>query len=206
MITFGPDAVGASWLVSAYFLVDEAEMNFDRERNGAEVDVTLGGKFQQLATSTEVNQSIAAMGSPRAATPAPAPREPSPRRGGQGPPSASQLDEQVVQLAVQRRRAGQHHRRPGRRPRRPVTSSPASVATSPPAAWSHGVEALLEVRVDPPLGGGAQVQRGRAEPPDVAHPRQHAGQHRGLVRPAGRVVAEAGGDQSAGPGLSPSSR
>jgi LytR cell envelope-related transcriptional attenuator len=64
MITFGPDALGASWLVSAYFLVDEAEMNFDRERTGSEVDVTLGAKFQQLATSTEVNQSIAAKGSP----------------------------------------------------------------------------------------------------------------------------------------------
>ncbi len=64
VVTFGPDALGASWLVSAYFLADEAEMNFDRERTGAEVDVTLGGKFQQLATSTEVNQSIAQKGSP----------------------------------------------------------------------------------------------------------------------------------------------
>jgi LytR cell envelope-related transcriptional attenuator len=64
LITFGPDAVGASWLISAYFLTDEAEMNFDRERTGAEVDVTLGAKFQQLATSTEVNQSIAQKGSP----------------------------------------------------------------------------------------------------------------------------------------------
>ncbi len=65
MITFGPEAVGASWLVSAYFLTDEAEMNFDRERTGAAVDVTLGGLFQQLSTSTEVNQSIAAKGEPR---------------------------------------------------------------------------------------------------------------------------------------------
>ena len=64
VITFGPDAVGASWLVSAYFLADEAEMSFDRERTGAEVDVTLGALFQQLATSTEVNQSIAQKGSP----------------------------------------------------------------------------------------------------------------------------------------------
>jgi hypothetical protein len=64
VIAFGPEALGAAWLVSAYFLADEAAMNFDRERTGAEVDVTLGGKFQQLATSTEVNQSIAQMGSP----------------------------------------------------------------------------------------------------------------------------------------------
>jgi hypothetical protein len=65
LITFGPDALGSSWLVSAYFLADEAEMNFDRERTGAEVDVTLGAKFQQLATSTEVNQSISQMGRPQ---------------------------------------------------------------------------------------------------------------------------------------------
>ena len=64
LITFGPDAVGSSWLVSAYFLADEAKMSFDRERTGAEVDVTLGAKFQQLATSTEVNQSIAQMQRP----------------------------------------------------------------------------------------------------------------------------------------------
>jgi LytR cell envelope-related transcriptional attenuator len=63
-IAYGPEAVGAAWLVSANFLVDEAEMDFDINRKGAEVDVTLGTKFQQLATSTEVNQSIAAIGDP----------------------------------------------------------------------------------------------------------------------------------------------
>jgi LytR cell envelope-related transcriptional attenuator len=65
LITYGPDGIGAAWLVSAYFLVHEADMNFDIERKGPEVDVTLGNKFQQLATSTEVNQSIAAKGSPQ---------------------------------------------------------------------------------------------------------------------------------------------
>ena len=64
VITYGPDAIGAAWLISAYFLVDEAERNFQIDRKGAEVDVTLGNKFQQLATSTEVNQSIAANGTP----------------------------------------------------------------------------------------------------------------------------------------------
>jgi hypothetical protein len=63
-ITYGPDAVGAAWLVSAYFLVNDAEMQFDINRKGAEVDVVIGEKFQQLATSTEVNQSIAAIGNP----------------------------------------------------------------------------------------------------------------------------------------------
>ena len=64
VITFGPETVGAGWLVSAYFLVDEAKMIFDIERQGAEVDVILGTKFRQLATTTEVNQSIAAIGNP----------------------------------------------------------------------------------------------------------------------------------------------
>jgi hypothetical protein len=65
VITYGPDAVGAAWLVSAYFLVDEAKMKWDIKRKGAEVDVVIGEKFQQLATTTEVNQSIAALGNPQ---------------------------------------------------------------------------------------------------------------------------------------------
>ena len=65
-ITFGPEAVGAGWLVSAYFLVNEADMVFDIERAGPEVDVVLGSEFKQLATTTEVNQSIAAIGNPEA--------------------------------------------------------------------------------------------------------------------------------------------
>jgi hypothetical protein len=39
-------------------------MDFDIKRKGAEVDVTLGTQFQQLATTTEVNQSIAEIGNP----------------------------------------------------------------------------------------------------------------------------------------------
>jgi hypothetical protein len=65
VITYGAQGIGAAWLVSAYFLVDEADMHFDRAREGSDVDVLLGNKFQQLATSTEVNQSIAAKGSPQ---------------------------------------------------------------------------------------------------------------------------------------------
>jgi hypothetical protein len=65
VITYGPDAIGAAWLVSAYFLVNEAKMKFDIKRKGAEVDVVIGTRFQQLATTTEVNQSIAALGNPQ---------------------------------------------------------------------------------------------------------------------------------------------
>ena len=66
VITYGPEAVGAGHLVSAYFLVNEAKMIFDITRQGAAVDVVLGTKFRQLATTTEVNQSIAAIGNPEA--------------------------------------------------------------------------------------------------------------------------------------------
>jgi hypothetical protein len=65
VITYGPEAVGAATLVSAYFLVDGAAMNWDIKRKGSAVDVAIGERFQQLATTTEVNQSIAALGSPQ---------------------------------------------------------------------------------------------------------------------------------------------
>jgi hypothetical protein len=61
VIRYGPLAVGAAWYVSAYFLVGAADMQFDIEREGTEVDVIIGTQFRQLATLTEVNQSIAAL-------------------------------------------------------------------------------------------------------------------------------------------------
>jgi len=64
VIAYGPQAIGAAYLVSANFLVDQAVMNFDINRKDAEVDVTIGTQFEQLATTTEVNQSIAAIGNP----------------------------------------------------------------------------------------------------------------------------------------------
>jgi hypothetical protein len=63
-ITFGRDGFANAWLLKAFFLTDEAEMFFDEGREGTDVDVTLGSQFQQLATSTEVNQGIAANGEP----------------------------------------------------------------------------------------------------------------------------------------------
>ncbi len=60
IIRFGPKSVGAAWLVNANFLA-AATMQFDIKRKDDLVDVYLGEKFQQLATRTEVNQSIAAM-------------------------------------------------------------------------------------------------------------------------------------------------
>jgi LytR cell envelope-related transcriptional attenuator len=65
-IVYGPEAVGAGWLVRAYFLPEEYEPRFVRERTGAEVDLILGQEFQQLTTTTEVNQRIADLGPPEA--------------------------------------------------------------------------------------------------------------------------------------------
>lgn len=63
VIRYGPKAVGAGWLLRAYFL-DEAVTDFDIKRKDDVVDVIIGTQFQQLATTTEVNQSIAAIGEP----------------------------------------------------------------------------------------------------------------------------------------------
>jgi hypothetical protein len=65
IIRYGPEAVGAAQLVRANFLLEADEaMQFDIRRKGPEVDVTIGVRFQQLGTTTEVNQSIAALGEP----------------------------------------------------------------------------------------------------------------------------------------------
>jgi hypothetical protein len=66
VIQFGPRAVAAAWLVRAHFLlVDEDPMEFDLKRENDVVDVIVGTRFQKLATTTEVNQSIAALGAPQ---------------------------------------------------------------------------------------------------------------------------------------------
>jgi hypothetical protein len=63
VIRFGPQTVGAAWLVQAYFL-NNARPEFDKARQDDKVEIILGGKFKQLPTTTEVNQSIAALGNP----------------------------------------------------------------------------------------------------------------------------------------------
>jgi hypothetical protein len=62
-IKYGPDAVGKAQLLRAYFL-DQSKMEYDAKRKGATVDIVIGREFRQLATSTEVNQSLAAVGEP----------------------------------------------------------------------------------------------------------------------------------------------
>ena len=62
-LRYGPQAVGAAHLLKAYFLA-RAEPQYDPKRKGAVVDVVIGTEFQQLATTTEVNQSLVELGEP----------------------------------------------------------------------------------------------------------------------------------------------
>lgn len=73
-VRYGPQAVGAAQLIKAYFLA-QAEPIYDAKRKGAVVDVVIGSQYQQLATTTEVNQSLVELGEPEVppgACPAPA--------------------------------------------------------------------------------------------------------------------------------------
>ncbi|MEU6076426.1 LytR C-terminal domain-containing protein [Micromonospora sp. NPDC047074] len=63
VLRYGPKGVGSAHLLRAYFL-DNAEYEYDAKRTDDVVDVVLGGGFQQLATTTEVNQSLGDLGAP----------------------------------------------------------------------------------------------------------------------------------------------
>ncbi len=63
VLRYGPKGVGSAHLLRAYFL-GNAALEYDVERPDDVVDVVLGNGFQQLATTTEVNQSIGDLGAP----------------------------------------------------------------------------------------------------------------------------------------------
>jgi hypothetical protein len=63
VLRYGPKGVGSAHLLRAYFL-DNAELKYDAKRKDDTVDVVLGSRFAQLATTTEVNQSLGDLGSP----------------------------------------------------------------------------------------------------------------------------------------------
>jgi hypothetical protein len=63
VLRYGPKAVGTAWLLRAYFL-GEADPQFDAKRDNDVVDVLIGKKYQQLATETEVKQSLTQLGNP----------------------------------------------------------------------------------------------------------------------------------------------
>jgi hypothetical protein len=63
VVRFGPAAVGSAQLLEAYFL-GQATPEYNAKRKGAVVEIVIGAQFQQLATSTEVNQSLVELGEP----------------------------------------------------------------------------------------------------------------------------------------------
>jgi len=65
VLRYGPKAVGSAHLLRAYFL-NAAVFEYDAKRPDDTVDVVLGDRFQQLATITEVNQSLGDLGAPQA--------------------------------------------------------------------------------------------------------------------------------------------
>ena len=63
VVRYGPKTVGAAQWIRAHFL-GEAEPQFSAERTSDVIDVVIGDKFRQLATRTEVNQSLAQLSGP----------------------------------------------------------------------------------------------------------------------------------------------
>jgi len=64
VVRYGPEAVGSAQLLEAYFL-GQATPEYNPKRKGAVVEIVIGSQFQQLATSTEVNQSLVELGEPQ---------------------------------------------------------------------------------------------------------------------------------------------
>jgi len=62
-IRYGPDGVGAAWVVRSY-LRDEAVHTYEPTRAGAAVELSLGPQFQSIATAVEANRHLASIGHP----------------------------------------------------------------------------------------------------------------------------------------------
>ena len=63
VISYGPKAVGNAQLLKAFFL-GKAKPQYNPKRTSDVVDIIIGSEYQQLATSTEVNQSLVELGEP----------------------------------------------------------------------------------------------------------------------------------------------
>jgi hypothetical protein len=61
VLRYGPKAVGSAHLLRAYFL-DQASPQYDAKRTDDVVDVVIGNGFKQLATTTEMKQSLVELG------------------------------------------------------------------------------------------------------------------------------------------------
>jgi hypothetical protein len=63
ILQYGPKGVANAQLVNAYFL-GKAKTEYNAKRTNDVVDIVIGNGFRQLATSTEVNQSLIELGEP----------------------------------------------------------------------------------------------------------------------------------------------
>jgi hypothetical protein len=63
IIRFGPKTVDDAQLLKAYFL-GKAKPEYSAKRTNDVVDIIIGAEYAQLATSTEVNQSLVELGEP----------------------------------------------------------------------------------------------------------------------------------------------
>ena len=50
-------------MLRAYFL-DQSKLEYNAKRKGTLIDIVIGSGFRQLATTTEVNQSLVEVGEP----------------------------------------------------------------------------------------------------------------------------------------------
>jgi hypothetical protein len=69
-IYFGPNTLGAAWVVRAEFLLADPTqpqgMHFSLTNKSKVVQVVVGTGYRQLGAKTEVNQAVAALGTPPA--------------------------------------------------------------------------------------------------------------------------------------------
>ncbi|GLY94812.1 LytR C-terminal domain-containing protein [Actinoplanes sp. NBRC 103695] len=64
IIQYGPKAVGNAQLIKAYFL-GKARAEYSAKRTTDVIDIVIGDQYRQLATSTEVNQSLVELSEPK---------------------------------------------------------------------------------------------------------------------------------------------
>ncbi|MFG1604200.1 LytR C-terminal domain-containing protein [Actinoplanes sp. NPDC049265] len=77
ILQYGPKAVGNAQLINAYFL-GRAKTEYSAKRTNDVIDIIIGDQYRQLATSTEVNQSLVELSEPDlppGACPAPPPEK-----------------------------------------------------------------------------------------------------------------------------------
>ena len=63
IVRYGPATVGAAQWIRAHFL-GEAEPQYTATRTSDVIEIVIGARYRQLATTTEVNQSLVEIGEP----------------------------------------------------------------------------------------------------------------------------------------------